>query len=92
MGVKENTQLSKVDGQDEVDELEEVELERERKAPQTCQRWNTRPTLPDQGYQGQQQLGEHHSSEDNEEGRSPRCKEESKKLENSIHVGLNINY
>lgn len=88
MGVKENTQLSKVDGQNEVDELEEeVELERERKASR-----HVRDGIPDQHYQTKA-IRDNSSWENTTAVKIWRREDEKKKARNrNIHIGLNINY
>lgn len=86
MGEIENKQLSKIDGQDEGEELKEeledekmkIRLnERESKREREIERERERERgsrnmteIEDQnkGYQGQQQVGEHLSGEDMEEG------------------------
>lgn len=90
MGVKENSQLSKVDGRDRLDELEEVELERERKAPR-----HVRDGIPDQHCQTK--AIRDNSSWENTTAvkiwRREDHQDEKKKARNrNIHVGLNIYY
>lgn len=90
MRVKDKTQLSKVEGQDRLDELEEVELERERKAPR-----HVRDGIPDQHYHTKA-IRDNSSWENTTAvkiwGREDHQDEKKKARNRNIHVGLNINY
>lgn len=68
MGEIQNKELSKVDGQDEVDEERRGRRKESMREREKGPRNRDRDRIQDQGYQGEEQVGENYGGENMEEG------------------------